>query len=260
MKNSRPFIASLILTVPLLACGGDDAEAATTDDPSTTGTVGTTTGHLPATTSTTGDPDSTETTGGSTESSGTDSETTSTSAQEPDESSDSTTSAVETPVVALETTLGEIVLQLDPVAAPITTENFLAYVESGFYDGTDDLGSTIFHRVVPGFVIQGGGLTDTLSGKATMPPIVNESGNGLSNVRGAIAMARTSDPDSARSQFFINVADNLGLDNPPGYAVFGAVIEGMEVVDAIVSVETSTVGNHQNVPIEPIYILSASVR
>jgi peptidyl-prolyl cis-trans isomerase A (cyclophilin A) len=161
-------------------------------------------------------------------------------------------------VVTLETTLGDIVIQLDPMAAPITSANFLAYVESGFYDGSDGLDPTIIHRVAPGFVIQGGGLTETLMEKATMPPIVNESGNGLSNTRGTVAMARTMDPDSATSQWFINLEDNLFLDDPPGYAVFGEVTEGMDIVDMIAAVPLEDVGPYEGVPVDPIFILSAT--
>ncbi|HET6584527.1 MAG TPA: peptidylprolyl isomerase [Nannocystaceae bacterium] len=114
------------------------------------------------------------------------------------------------------------------------------------------------HRVVPGFVIQGGGLTEALATKATMPAIVNESGNGLTNVRGAISMARTMDPDSATSQFFVNLVDNPSLDEPPGYAVFGAVVEGIEVVDAMAEVATQSVGQYDDVPVEPIVVLSVT--
>jgi len=112
--------------------------------------------------------------------------------------------------------------------------------------------------VVPDFVIQGGGLTEALDTKATMPAIVNESGNGLTNVRGAISMARTSDPNSATSQFFVNLVDNPGLDESPGYAVFGEVIEGMDVVDTIAALETETVGQYEGVPVEPVIVLSAT--
>lgn len=157
--------------------------------------------------------------------------------------------------VRLQTTLGDIVLELDPVLAPITAANFFTYVEAGFYDGQDGLGATVFHRVIPGFVIQGGGLTEALSQKATMMPITNEFGNGLTNDRGTISMARTNDPNSATSQFFINLVDNDGLDDPPGYAVFGAVTEGLDVVDAIAAVET----NASDVPVVPVVIMSATL-
>jgi peptidyl-prolyl cis-trans isomerase A (cyclophilin A) len=177
---------------------------------------------------------------------------------------DSSTDATEStgpagpPQVAFETTLGTIVLELDPIAAPITTANFLTYVDGGFFEGADGNGATIFHRVIPGFVVQGGGLTESLEQKATLPPIVNESGNGLLNVRGAISMARTDDPDSATSQFFLNLVDNDFLDDPPGYAVFGSVIEGLEVVDAMAAVATTTMGPYEDVPVEPIVVLSVT--
>ena len=155
--------------------------------------------------------------------------------------------------VRLQTTLGDIVLELDPVLAPVTAANFFAYVEAGFYDGEDGMGATIFHRVAPGFVIQGGGLTPRFSQKSTMPAIVNEFGNGLFNDRGTISMARTNDPNSATSQFFINLVDNDGLDDPPGYAVFGAVTEGLEVVDSIAAGATNG-----ETPLDPVVIMSAT--
>ena len=150
--------------------------------------------------------------------------------------------------MALDTSLGKIVLELEPDKAPKTVDNFLTYVREGFYDGT------IFHRVIPGFVIQGGGFTADMVQKKTHDPIVNEADNGLKNLRGTISMARTPDPDSASSQFFISVADNAALDhrgkNPRdwGYAVFGRVVEGMDVVDAIVKVPTGTRGPFSDVP------------
>ena len=159
------------------------------------------------------------------------------------------------PKVQLETELGNIVIELFPQAAPITVDNFLKYVDDYYYDGT------IFHRVISGFMIQGGGYGFDLSMKQTnRAPIVNESNNGLNNVRGTIAMARTSDPDSATSQFFINHKSNPSLNNKknrPGYAVFGQVIEGIEVIDKIAAVETSRQGYHGNVPVEPVLILKA---
>jgi peptidyl-prolyl cis-trans isomerase A (cyclophilin A) len=157
------------------------------------------------------------------------------------------------PVVVIKTSEGEIRVQLDAEKAPITTKNFLTYVDKKFYDGT------IFHRVIDGFMIQGGGLTKDLDEKTTREPIKNESRNGLQNLRGAIAMARTNDPDSATSQFFINVQNNAGLDYPNnngGYAVFGHVIAGMDVVDKIKSVPTTTTGGMANVPVTPIVIMS----
>jgi cyclophilin family peptidyl-prolyl cis-trans isomerase len=141
-------------------------------------------------------------------------------------------------VVACTTTLGAFAIALDEENAPITTANFLQYVDDGFYDGRDGLGATIFHRVIPDFVAQGGGVLSTGAQKTTRAPIVLESDNGLSNVRGTVAMARTNLPDSATSQFYVNVVDNLFLDYQgsanPGYAVFGDVIEGLDVFDAMV--------------------------
>ena len=201
---------------------------------------------------------------GSTTSTGVVTSADSSSSSGPSETTDSSSTggSTGTPTagIAFETTLGTIVFELDEVAAPITSANFLEYVEGGFFDGTDGNGATIFHRVVPGFVIQGGGFTEALQQKATLPPIDNESGNGLANVRGAISMARTPDPDSATSQFFINLIDNDFLDDPPGYAVFGSVVEGMEVVDAMAAVATATMGPLENVPIEPIVVLSVTVQ
>jgi peptidyl-prolyl cis-trans isomerase A (cyclophilin A) len=166
------------------------------------------------------------------------------------------TTAAGLPRVVMETTLGTMVIELDDVAAPVTVANFLAYVDAGFYDGSDGLGATIFHRVITGFVAQGGGLTENLAMKATMPPIVNESGNGLTNVRGTIAMARTNEPDSATSQFYLNLIDNPFLDDPPGYAVFGTVVEGIEVMDAIAAVAVDP----EDVPIEPVIIVSVTLQ
>jgi len=154
------------------------------------------------------------------------------------------------PVVVLSTSLGEITLELDPDKAPLTVENFLGYVDSGFYDGT------VFHRVIPNFMIQGGGLTPTLSQKPTRPPIKNEAENGLKNDAGTIAMARTSARDSATAQFFINLKDNDFLNNGVrdfGYAVFGHVIHGMDVVKKIGAVQTGP----NDVPLEPVVIKSA---
>ena len=141
-------------------------------------------------------------------------------------------------MVVLETTLGEITIEVFPEEAPGTVESFLQYVDDGFYDGT------VFHRVVPGFVLQGGGLTEDMTKKPTCDPITNEADNGLKNVRGALSMARTSDIHSATSQFFINLVDNPFLDHGDGdfgYAVFAKVAEGMDVVDQIAGVETGTV-------------------
>ena len=160
------------------------------------------------------------------------------------------------PVVVMETSMGRIRIGLDKEKAPISTENFLGYVRSGHYDGT------IFHRVIPGFMAQAGGFDAMMKQKEDLrPSIKNESANGLSNRRGTIAMARTSDPDSATAQFFINVVDNSKLDNTgaPGYAVFGQVLEGMEVVDRIVAAPTGTRGHHGNVPLQAITIKTARV-
>jgi peptidyl-prolyl cis-trans isomerase A (cyclophilin A) len=161
--------------------------------------------------------------------------------------------------IKLETNKGTIEIQLDGEKAPISTKNFVDYVKSGQYDGT------IFHRVIPGFMVQGGGFTADMSQKSTKAPIKNEATNGLKNLRGTLAMARTGVIDSATCQFFINVADNAFLNHTSpdmrgyGYAVFGKVSQGMDVVDAIVGVKTKTAGGHENVPVEPITITSAKV-
>ena len=165
----------------------------------------------------------------------------------------------EHPVVEMQTSLGTIRIELYPDRAPRTVENFLQYVRDGFYDGT------IFHRVVPGFVIQGGGFTPDLEEKPTREPIRNEADNGLQNLRGTIAMARTPDPHSAAAQFFINLKHNAPLDfTAPtprgfGYTVFGKVIAGMDVVDRIARVETTTRGPYQNVPVNPVVIESVRI-
>lgn len=164
--------------------------------------------------------------------------------------------ADENPRVELDTSAGKIVVELDAKKAPISVENFLKYVDEGFY------ANTTFHRVISGFMIQGGAIDDKMTEKrepsqGVHAPIKNESGNGLSNVRGTIAMARTSNPNSATCQFFINHADNLQLDTlGGGYAVFGKVVEGMDVVDAIAKTDTTDRGGFQNVPVKPIYIKS----
>lgn len=160
--------------------------------------------------------------------------------------------------VKLSTTQGDIVIQLDAAKAPRTVANFLNYVKSGHYSGT------IFHRVIDGFMIQGGGMTEDLREKPTNPPIPLESNNGLSNLRGTIAMARTSVPDSATAQFFINVKDNLFLNatgpgSRDGYAVFGKVTKGMDVVDKIRTVNTTRKGQHGDVPVTPIIIKQVSI-
>lgn len=161
--------------------------------------------------------------------------------------------------VRLQTSMGDIVIALDAEKAPATVSNFLGYVNSGFYNGT------IFHRVIDGFMIQGGGFSEDFERKKTEAPIRNEADNGLKNVRGSIAMARTSDPHSATSQFFINVADNENLDYRSstgrgwGYAVFGRVVEGMSVVDEIRKVRTTLKGPYRDVPVTPIVIKQAVI-
>lgn len=162
------------------------------------------------------------------------------------------------PVVLLETTSGDILVELYPDKAPDTVANFLKYVDNGFYN------NTIFHRVIPGFMIQGGGLTCRMQQKDTEAPIKNEADNGLKNDRGTIAMARTMDPHSATAQFFINLVDNDFLNfqapsgNGWGYCVFGRVTEGMDVVDKIAKVKTTTVGMYQDVPSDMVVITGAS--
>jgi len=158
------------------------------------------------------------------------------------------------PVVVLDTSLGAITLELYPDKAPITVDNFLKYVDEGFYD------NLIFHRVMPGFMVQGGGMTDQMVEKSEgkHQPIKNESSNGLSNDRGTVAMARTANPNSATCQFFINHVDNPNLNTyGGGYTVFGKVIDGIDVVDKIAKVPTTTRGPHENVPLKPVYIKSA---
>lgn len=164
---------------------------------------------------------------------------------------------VDVVTVLMQTTQGNITLELDRANAPITVENFISYVEDNFYSGT------VFHRVIDGFMIQGGGFTEDQVQKETKTPIMLESYNGLSNTRGTIAMARTNVPNSATSQFFINVVDNTFLDfqsaSQPGYAVFGEVTQGMEVVDQIRLAQTTTKGPHQNWPVEDIVITSVTI-
>jgi len=162
------------------------------------------------------------------------------------------------PVVRLQTTMGDIMVELDRKRAPATANNFLRYVIEGHYD------NTIFHRVMPGFVVQGGGYTEAIEERDLFPPIINESGNGLTNSPMTIAMARYDDPHSATSQFYFNLAENSSLDPNPrswGYAVFGVVVSGQDVIEAIAAVKT---GYHEgldaeNVPLVPVKIVSASV-
>lgn len=160
-------------------------------------------------------------------------------------------------MVKFQTSMGDIVIELNEQAAPVTVKNFLGYVEDGFFGGK------IFHRVIRDFMIQGGGFTAEMIQGQTRDPIKNEAGNGLKNDRGTIAMARTNDPDSATAQFFINHKNNDFLnyagEGNPGYAVFGKTIEGMDVVDVIASVQTTTQAGMGDVPVEPVVIISAEV-
>jgi len=164
------------------------------------------------------------------------------------------------PQVEMKTSLGTIVIELYPDKAPLTVENFLQYVKTGHYDGT------LFHRVIPGFMIQGGGFDANFTQKATRKPVRNEASNGLKNTTGTIAMARTADPHSATAQFFINVADNASLDfrfptqEGYGYTVFGKVSKGMDVVNRIVKAQTGPgPAPHRNVPVQPVVIEQARV-
>jgi cyclophilin family peptidyl-prolyl cis-trans isomerase len=163
------------------------------------------------------------------------------------------------PMVEMRTSLGTMKIELYPDKAPKTAENFLRYVREGFYDGT------VFHRVISGFMIQGGGFTPDMSEKETRDPIENEASNGLKNVRGSLAMARTGDPHSASSQFFINTVDNPFLDFQDesvrgwGYAVFGKVVEGLETLDAIKKVSTGSRDGQDDVPLDPVVIESVRV-
>ncbi|SIS81699.1 peptidylprolyl isomerase [Neptunomonas antarctica] len=158
------------------------------------------------------------------------------------------------PKVSFETSMGNITLELFAEESPVTVKNFLQYIDEDFYIDTQ------FHRVISGFMVQGGGFTKQMSKKQNHEPIINESANGLSNKRGTIAMARTQAPDSATSQFFINLVDNLSLNqvgNRAGYTVFGEVTEGMDIVDSMAKTKTGMSSGHRDVPIEPILILSA---
>lgn len=163
-------------------------------------------------------------------------------------------------VVSFETTLGSFQIELDDEKAPNTAKNFADYVRSGFYDGT------IFHRIIPGFVVQGGGMLPSMEQKKGNPPIRNEGTNGLKNLRGTLSMARTNDPHSATSQFFINLVDNPALDHRAplgsqwGYAVFGKVIQGMDVIDAMAQVPTGQRGMHSDVPLEEIRVIRATIQ
>ena len=165
--------------------------------------------------------------------------------------------AADAPRVKFATTLGDFVVELEPEKAPRTVENFLQYVNDKHYDGT------VFHRVIDNFMVQGGGFTAEMNQKPTRPPVPLEARSGLKNQVGTVAMARTADPNSATSQFFINVRDNVALDAPNpdghGYAVFGKVVSGMDVITKIKAAQTATKGPHQNVPVTPIVITSAAV-
>jgi cyclophilin family peptidyl-prolyl cis-trans isomerase len=158
-------------------------------------------------------------------------------------------------MIRFETSLGSFTVELFDDDAPVTAQNFLEYVDSGHFD------DTVFHRVIPGFVIQGGGMTADMRQKETRAPIRNEAGNGVKNRRGSLSMARTNDPHSATSQFFINLVDNISLDQGrgnPGYAVFGSVVEGMDVVDRIAHVKTGRRGGHDDVPVDPVVVKSVT--
>jgi peptidyl-prolyl cis-trans isomerase A (cyclophilin A) len=160
--------------------------------------------------------------------------------------------------VLLDTSMGPLVIELDVAKSPKTVANFMAYVNAGHYDGT------VFHRVIPNFMVQGGGMNADMQERPTKAPIVLESRNGLVNSRGTVAMARTAVPDSATAQFFVNLKDNTFLDSANsrdgnGYAVFGKVVSGMEVIDKIAAVPTTSKGPHQDVPVTPVMIRKASV-
>lgn len=159
--------------------------------------------------------------------------------------------AEENPLVVFETSAGEFRIETFPDESPVTVENFLQYVDDGFFDGT------IFHRVIPGFVIQGGGFTEEMRQKPTRDPIVNEADNGLRNTRGSLSMARTQVVDSATSQFFVNLSDNAALDHGErdfGYAVFARVVDGMDIVDRIAAEPTTVRGGMRDVPAEPVVV------
>jgi cyclophilin family peptidyl-prolyl cis-trans isomerase len=166
-------------------------------------------------------------------------------------------SALAGPSVEMQTSRGTLIIELDSEKAPKTVQNFLQYAKDGFYNGT------VFHRVMDGFMIQGGGFSAEMNEKPTAAPIPNEGKNGLKNLRGTLAMARRNDPNSATAQFFINHKDNAGLDYPApdgfGYAVFGKVVQGMDIVDKIAKVPTGNRSMHQNVPLEPVIIQSVKL-
>ena len=179
--------------------------------------------------------------------------------QTPTSAATTASAPVAHPQVKLHTSMGDIVIELFPDKAPKTVANFLQYVKNGFYEGT------VFHRAIPGFLVQGGLYTRQLTPKRTQPPIPDEANNGLSNLRGTVSAARGPDPDSATAQFFFNIVDNPRLDYVGnqsgwtwGFAVFGKVVSGMDVVDKIRGVPTGNRGMHQNVPSQPVTILSAT--
>ncbi len=158
-------------------------------------------------------------------------------------------------MIRFDTTLGSFTVDLFEKDAPVTTQNFLEYVDSGHF------ADTVFHRVIPGFVIQGGGMTADMRQKSTRPPIRNEADNGVKNRRGSLSMARTNDPNSATSQFFVNLVDNTSLDQgrgSAGYAVFGCVVAGMDVIDQIARVKTGRRGGHDDVPVDPVVVKSVT--
>ncbi len=158
-------------------------------------------------------------------------------------------------MIRFDTTLGSFTVDLFEKDAPVTTQNFLEYVDSGHF------ADTVFHRVIPGFVIQGGGMTADMRQKSTRAPIRNEADNGVKNRRGSLSMARTNDPNSATSQFFVNLVDNTSLDQgrgSAGYAVFGCVVAGMDVIDQIARVKTGRRGGHDDVPVDPVVVKSVT--
>ena len=157
-------------------------------------------------------------------------------------------------MIRFETSLGTFTVEVDAGSAPVSSENFLRYVDDGHFDGT------VFHRVIPGFMVQGGGFKADMSQKPVRKPIANEAANGLRNRRGSLAMARTNDVNSATAQFFINLVDNAFLDHKPGnfgYAVFGRVVDGMDVIDKIAAVKTGRKQGHDDVPVEPVVVTAA---
>lgn len=157
-------------------------------------------------------------------------------------------------MIRFETSLGVFTVELDAKLAPVSSENFQRYVDDAHFDGT------VFHRVIPGFMIQGGGFAADMTQKPTRKPIANEAANGLRNLRGSLAMARTNDINSASAQFFVNLVDNAFLDHKPGnfgYAVFGRVVDGMDVIDKIAAVKTGRKHGHDDVPVEPVVVTSA---